>query len=396
VTSFAYQAADSTGRVVRGRLTASDPAGVRLELERRGLLPVAVREASPRLLREGPSRAELATMFQSLAGLVDVGVPIDKAARATGDLIRSELGERVTEVGRLLATGMSLSTALVEAGIRVPAAALGILRAGEAGSQLGYGLSEAASLLERDAEAVAKVRQALAYPAVLLVTGLASVTLIMGLVVPRFAALLEDLGQTPPLTTRLLLGAAALVREFGLTLLIVMPMLLAATVVWARSASGRDRLDRIVLRLPLAGSLVMQFISGRTTAALGAMLAAGMPLLVALDVARQAVANREVERRLDRARSRVSRGERLHESLEAEAVFTDQCLRLIAIGEANGRLAEMTRRAAALSRADSERRLKSVTSLLEPLLILVFALGIGLVAIALLQAVYSLRPGTTV
>jgi type II secretory pathway component PulF len=270
---------------------------------------------------------------------------------------------------------------------------LGMIRAGERGSQLGAALAQVATHLEQEADLVARVRQALAYPLVLAVAGTVSIGIIAMVVVPRFAELLGEVGRELPVATRMLLGGSALLSRFWLVSILGVVTGAWSVYEWARRPSGRKRLDEALLITPIVGRVRHALATARVARALGGMLSAGMPLLAALDAARDASGDSAVAERLGRARERVASGAGLTTSLEREAALTGGALQVIAVGESSGRLGEMTSRAGDLAAQEAERGLKTLVTVLEPALIVAFGGLVAFVAMALLQEVYSLRPG---
>ncbi len=395
MTAFRYEAARADGGLVRGVLdAASEPAAAAL-LSTRGLFPVLV-EPSPtpdaRHLFGGPSLRHLATVFQSLAALIEAGVPLEKALEATQRIARGGgLRDALSRVAQQVREGASLGGAL--SGERVfPPVTVGLVRAGERGVGLGAALAQAAAQLEREAETEARVRAALTYPALLAIVGTGSIALIVLFVIPRFAALLGDLGQALPAATRLLLAASDAVRHYGLALgaLAGAAAALGARMIAERRAGWHGWL----LRLPVVGALRHALASARAARTLGALLGTGTPALAALEIAREATGDAAVASRIAAARGRVAEGQALSAALDATGALTPGALQLAAIGEGSGggRLPALLAKAAELDERDAEQRLKTLVSFLEPALILGFAGLVAFVAAALLQAVYALRP----
>jgi type II secretory pathway component PulF len=246
--------------------------------------------------------------------------------------------------------------------------------------------------LEQEAELVARVRQALAYPMLLAVAGTISVLVIGTVIVPRFAELLGDLGGELPVATRLLLDTSQVLAEWWVLLVVLVAFVTVAAVTWVRRPAGRSRLHRWLLHLPLIGPLRLGLATTRVARALGAMLGTGMPLLAALEASSDAAGDEAVARRVRAARERVSAGASLTDSLGRERAVTPLALQLVAVGESSGRLAEMTRRAGDLAAQEAERGLRTLVTLLEPALIVAFGGLVAFVAASLLQAVYSVRP----
>jgi len=274
----------------------------------------------------------------------------------------------------------------------VPGIVLGMLRAGERGSQLPLALEQVAKHLDQEAELVARVRQALAYPLLLAVVGVASVLVIGTVIVPRFAELLGDLGQDLPAATRILLVGSSLLSHYWFLLIPAAVGLVALAVEVLRRPGSRRHLEETVLAAPLVGPVRLALATSRIARALGGMLAAGMPLLAALEAAGEAAGDGAAAARLGRARDRVAAGAPLTASLERESALAPSALQLVQVGESSGRLADMARRAGDLAAQEAERGLKALVTLVEPALIVAFGGLVAFVAAALLQAVYSIRP----
>ncbi len=391
--AFRYEAARTDGAMVRGTVEAvSEPAAAAL-LSGRGLYPVLV-EASPvpdtRYRFNRPSARQQATVFESLASLVEAGVPLDRALAATERVAAGPLGDAVARVARQVREGASLGGALAAENGLFSGVSIGLVRAGERGVGLAAALSQAAAHLEREAETAARIRAALAYPLLLAVVGTASVGLITLFVVPRFAALLADVGQTLPTATRLLMAASSATRHYGLALV---PVGILLILVSARLIEQRRRAwHEWLLGLPLIGPARHSLATARAARTLGALLGVGTPALAALEISRDATGDAAVSARLEGAKGRVAEGAGLSSALAATRALTPAALQLAAIGDQAGRLPGLLAKAAEIEERDAERRIKTLVSFLEPALIVAFAGVVAFVAAALLQAVYALRP----
>jgi general secretion pathway protein F len=394
MSPYRYEAARADGALVSGIVDASTADLANATLIDRGLYPIALVSAEgDEEARRPASRRDLAIVFRSIAALVAAGVPLERAVGATEPLAGRALRDTLGAARAGLREGKSFAQALAAGRGAVPGVVLGMIRAGERGSRLAAALEQVATHLEHEAELVAPVRQALAYPLLLAAAGTVSVLVIGTVVVPRFAELLGDLGQQLPVATRLLLAGSGLLVRFWPVLVV-----LAVGACWAafeglRRPAGQRWLAGTLLTLPVIGRVRHALATARVGRALGGMLATGLPMLPALDAAREAAGDHAIAERLARARERVAQGAPLTHALEREGAVTAVALQLFAVGESSGRLAEMVLRAGDLAAQDAERGLKTLVTLLEPALIVAFGGLVAFVAVALLQAVYSIRPG---
>jgi len=392
VSAYSYRAARQDGAIVTGAVEAESHGQASATLASRGLYAIAVSPAVEEH-RRAASRRDLAIVFRGIAALVSSGVPLERAIAASEPLASGSLRETLIAARERLREGASFNNALAAGRGVIPALVIGMIRAGERGSQLGAALDQIATHLEQEADLVARVRQALTYPLLLAVVGTASVGVITTVVVPRFAAILGDLGQQLPPATRLLLGASQLLSRFWIPLLLLAALATWAAVEWIRRPAGRRHVEEALLKLPLIGSVRRALATTRVMRALGGMLRSGMPLLPALDAAREAAGDSAIADRLMRSRERVVQGAALAMALEREEALSASALQLVKVGESSGRLAEMALGAGNLAAQEAERGLRGLVTALEPALIVAFGGLVAFTAAALLQAVYSLRPG---
>ncbi|HSM17611.1 MAG TPA: type II secretion system F family protein [Gemmatimonadales bacterium] len=393
MSAYRYRAARMDGGIVAGLVEAASASRAIETLVARGLHPVRIARAERHEeRRHAASTSDLALVFRSIASLTGAGVPLVQAVGASEALAGGNLKEALAEARRELREGRGLAEVLELARGVIPPVVVGMLRAGERGSELSAALEEVATHLEQEADLRARVRQALAYPILLLVAGVGSVLLIGTVVIPKFADLLIDLGQRPPLATRVLLSCSAVLQAYGIWIVGGIAAGVLALVQWRRGPAGRRTWDAFLLSVPVIGRVRHSLATARACRALGGLLRSGMPLLSALDAARDAAGDEGVGARLERVRERVATGEPLARTMERERAFASGAQHLIAVGEASGQLALMASRAATLSAQEADRNLRTMVTLLEPAMVVSFGGLVAFVALALLQAVYAIRP----
>ncbi len=392
MSAYSYRAARQDGAIVTGAIEADSHGHASATLASRGLFAIALSPAVDEH-RPAASRRDLAIVFRGIAALVSAGVPLERAIAATESLASGVLRETLSQARERLREGASFANALAVGRGVVPGLVIGMVRGGERGSQLGTALDHIATHLEHEADLVGRVRQALTYPLFLAVAGFASVLVITTVVVPRFAAILGDLGQQLPPATRLLLGMSDLLTRFWIPLLVIVVIATWSAIEWIRRPAGRKSVEELLLKLPFIGSVRRSLATARVMRALGGMLRAGMPLLPALDAAREAAGDLAIAERLERSRERVVQGAALAAALEREKALSASALQLVMVGESSGHVAEMALNAGNLAAQEAERGLRTLVTALEPALIVAFGGIVAFTAAALLQAVYSLRPG---
>ena len=392
-TRFAYRAARADGAFEHGVLAAESRDAALRALTAQGLWAVDLTPArSANDLRTRLSPVDLALGLRVLSTLLESGLPVSKALAAMPELAPDAWQPALPGLARSVREGASLGAALERSGLAIPAVVLGIVRAGEAGSGLARAVRRAADLMDESAATRTAVRAALIYPCILAVAGTVSVGILVGVVLPRFGAILADLGQSLPPTTRFVLQASALARVAALPAGIATLIILVAWRAWISTADGAVRWANILLGAPVIGRIRRSAGTARVCAALSALLESGVALSSALTHAARAAGDAAIQHRVLAARTSVIAGARPSAAFLTEDALTPIASRLVRAGEETGALVPMLAHAARLENERATDRVRSAVRLLEPMLILAFGGLVALVAAALLQAIYSVRP----
>lgn len=392
-SGYSYRAAAADGRIVSGRVDVSSRAEAGALLESRGLLAIELREATGLGARRRQLPAgDLALGLRLLAGLLAAGLPMTRALHAFEALAPASWQPVIEHLREAVRAGKGLAASLDGAPIEFPPVVIGVVRAGEAGQGLAEAVTRAAELMESTATAQASLRSALAYPIVLACAGVGSIAMLVGVVLPRFAAILADLRQQLPPATRLVMSASVAAQHAAIPLLIAGAVGAVAWRGWVATQAGRAAWHRFLLAAPVLGSLRLAFATARACHSLSALLGTGVPASEAVRHASLAAGDAEVGARLLAARGELAAGTPLARAMATHGAMTVVAIRLAHAGEETGRLGEMLAHAAELEQARAARALSTFVRLLEPVLILGFAVVVAFVAAALLQAVYSVRP----
>lgn len=392
---FAFRAVRRDGAVARGELSATSREAASTALAAKDLFPVAIEERRMESdWRASMRTADLALGLRLLGTLLSAGLPMERAfavfmSVAPGGWAPSALAA----VRESLREGRGLTAALRTAPLVLPPLVLGIIEAGEAGGSLAESVRRAAGVMEQQAEHQGAIRAALVYPAILAFAGATSIAMLVGFVLPRFAAILTDLGTALPASTRLMLSAAAFTRAAALPTMVII-VLAGAVGRWQLASSDAARVNWAAwwLALPVIGRIRLAAAGSRAAAATAALLASGVPIASALRHGALAAGDAALERRLATARADVIAGERLSAAMRRSSAGSAGLIQLVQAGEATGELAPMLAHAARLDAEFAEARVRALVRLIEPMLILVFGAVVALISASLLQAVYSVRP----
>ena len=392
-TRFRYRASTADGAVVHGVAEVASRQALLEQLRRRELYPVTVEELPAgrgHRQRRLARRTAVTLWARNFATLLGAAVPVDRALETT--LVQTGhdgLTDALTAVRAAVQGGAHLSDALARHPGYFPAIVPAMVRAGESSGALDVVFAQLADYLDETAELRAQVRTALLYPALMAVVASLGVAVLLLFVVPRFAVILEDVGGSLPLSTRVLVWAGAALSGYWWLWLPLAAVLIFGLIELMRRPDVTERWHRWRLGLPLAGDLEAKFIAARLTRTLGLLLGNGLPMIPALRVARSTVTNVVVLQYLDEAITAVSEGGTVAVALQP--VLPPLALQMLAIGEESGGLEGVCLRVADTYDGEVRRAVRSGVALIEPAMILLFGALVGFVALAMLQAVYSIN-----
>ncbi len=395
---WAYHALDREGRRKRGALQGDTPKHVRALLREQGLQPLELRPAQTRgaglRLRPGKRRAigneSLAQICRQLATLLRGGLPLDTALKALADQ-RSRHGGILMEVRARVQEGYSFSRSLDAAGRVFPELLVATVGAGERIGCLDQVVERLAEHFEKRQTLRQQVRAALAYPMVLAALSLGIVSLMLIYVVPQVNPVFVDSGVELPLLTRILLALSDFVRSWGW--LVGLAAAAGAVPVFRamRLPAARLRLHRLLLRTPLFGALSRELNSARLMQSLATLTGAGVSVWESLRLAARMLTNLPMREAAMAAAEEVSEGAPAADALDRSGLFSPLCIQLIASGEASGELHQLLGRAAEIQERELSSRIDTMTSLLQPVLIMVVGGFVLMIVLAVLMPIFEMN-----
>jgi general secretion pathway protein F len=390
---FRYKAAAGDGRVIEGRIEASDREGAARSLQGQGKIPIqidshdlesTVAAIAPRRSRSRRVRSadidlftlELATLLR--AGLA-LGQALDTLTGLADSPAMSGLADKVNTAVR---HGKPLSAALEAADPGFDRFYCNMVRAGESSGALDTTLERLADFRANRRELRQAITSALLYPSILLVLALVAVAVLLAFVVPQFSQLFADSGREMPLLTRIVAGAGELLTNWWWLMLLA----IAGMAWWLRrdwaDPAGRVRWDGRLLRLPLVGPLNQKLQTARFSRTLSTLLASGTHLLPALDISREIVGNAVMTRALGQVAQRVREGEGLATPLAEARILPVLATQLIRLGETSGKLEQLLAKVADIYERDVQTALKRMLTLAEPVIIITIALLVTVIILS--------------
>lgn len=396
---FEYRAYDGAGADARGVIDASDNDDAVDRLRRKGLFVVGVAPASegrgrarkPRGGGGGARRKQLALMARELSVLVTTGTPLVDALGAVERQTDDQKWKGVIhDVRRRVEEGSTLADALETRPDVFDAVFRSLIAAGESSGRLDEMLMRLATLTRRQMAARGSVIGALIYPALLLTVCVGVLTVMIAVVLPRFAGLFETLGAPLPASTEALMALSGFVRGYWWAVVPGMGLVVTGLVLYARTAGGKRTLDTIAIRAPQFGRVTRALCVARILRLLGTLLDSRVPMMEALALTRDSVGNRHYSAVMERAEEAVTRGESVSEAFARSGLIPASTCEAIRNGEQSGKLAAVLTSLADYMDEENQTTLKSLGTLLEPIIMIVLGLVVGFVAVSMFLPLFDL------
>ncbi|WP_166868735.1 type II secretion system F family protein [Salinibacterium sp. ZJ70] len=401
IRQFDYKARNSSGKVVKGRLEGATEAVVVDKLRGMSLAPVEVkefvggtglnREISLGSFGKGVELKSLAISSRQLATMISAGISLLKALSVLAEQTEDKkLAPILVQVARDVETGGALSDALAKHPIDFPPLMISMVRAGETGGFLEDALDTIATNFEKEAKLRAAIKSAMTYPVMVLSMAVVAVAAMLIFIVPVFSDMYANAGQELPAMTQVLVVAS----ENMVWLVPTVVVVCVVVSVWWRlnrnTRAVRERVDPIKFRLPVFGPLNKKIAVTRFTRNLANMLGAGVPLMTALLVVGETAGNWVIEQAAQNVSDAVRQGRSVAGPLAEQGVFPPMVTQMVAVGEDSGSMETMLRKVADFYDTEVEATTKSLTSIIEPLLIAFLGIVVGGMIIALYMPIFGM------
>jgi len=390
---YLYEAADSAGRKRKARAEAADEKALRDSLRAKGLFPLNIRLYEPPkgLSLRRVTKKDLLNFTSELGSLLDAGLPVDRAIYILSENAgKDEMKGILREICADIQKGQSLSQAMARHKI-FPRVYVNMIKAGEAGGILEQVIKRLADFLETTASFRDEIVSALIYPALLVFVGGAAVAVLILYVIPKFAIIFEDMGESLPGPTMMLLGLSRILISYWWVGLLGA---LSLSLLWAsysKTSEGKLFIDSLKLKVPVVKSLHLKFAVARFSRTLGTLIQSGVPVLQAVRISREVLGNELMSQKLRTLEEGIQKGRGVAGPLKETGVFPPTVGEMITVGEEAGKLEETFLMVAGRFEQESRSTLKRAISLLEPALILFMGVIVGFVVVSMLLAVFSIN-----
>jgi len=389
---FQWEGRDKRGSRIKGKSLAPDEQTLRAELRRQGVAPSRIRKQ--RQLRRGGkvNAADIAVFSRQLATMLTAGIPMVQAFDIVANgSEKPAMQKLILDVKSDIEGGTSLHEALAKHPLYFDDLYVNLVEAGEQAGALESLLDKIATYKEKTEALKKKVKKALFYPAAVLAVAVLVTIILLVFVIPQFEALYKGFGADLPAFTQFVIHISQIVQHDGVFIAIVL-----AGAVWTfiyfkkRSKAMREFLDRLILKLPIIGPILNKAAIARYARTLSTMFAAGVPLVEALESVAGATGNIVYENAVNNMRDEVSTGQRLQRAQENTGLFPNMVNQMIAVGEESGSLDEMSGKVATFYEAEVDNAVDAMSSLLEPLIMVVLGVLVGGLVVAMYLPIFKL------
>ena len=401
MSAFAYQALDAKGRRKEGMIEADSARQARQALREQGLTPLALTEAVEQVRQQTQGRnwlqpristSELALLTRQLATLVAAALPIEEALKAVAQQTeKAKLSTLIAAVrtkvleGHSLADGLSAFPSIFDRLYRA------MVAAGEKSGHLDTVLDRLADYTEQRQQMKSKLLQAMIYPIILTLVAISVIAILLATVVPKVVEQFIHMKQQLPFSTRFLMAASDLVRDYGLWFLLLTAIGLVSWGSWVKKPLNRRHYHAMLLRLPVIGRVSRGLNTARFARTLSILNSSAVPLLDGMRISGEVLSNDEAKIRVAEAAERVREGGSLRASLEQTKLFPPMMLHMIASGERSGELDNMLERAADNQDREFESQVNIALSIFEPALVVSMAVIVLFIVLAILQPILQLN-----
>lgn len=395
--TYWYKTLDKAQGPTEGTIAAPTRREALLQLIAQGSHPIDLREQDERkpakdnAIRFRKRLFRLAPFCRQLATLSASGIPIIKGLNVLLEQQKEPRAKQMLiDVRDTIQGGSTFADALERHPQNFPPIMTNLIRVGEQGGTLDTELVELSDLFEKEEALSGEVRSALAYPTLVLLTGLISAVILIAFFIPRLKVMFDDVGQKLPLPTRMLLACSDAITGHPVLILATLVVLFGGIAVALRYPAVRLALDTFKLRIPWMGPLLQNLEIARLTRVLGTLTRGGVSIVEALAIVKPVMSNRFIAQNVDEITTRIRTGERLGNLMKERAVFPPLCVQMVSVGEETGMLDEMLLRVADAYDRETTAATKVMTSMLAPVMILLVAAVVGFIVISMLLPIFQL------
>jgi len=395
-TVFLWEGKSRQGSIQKGEIAANNKEEVMALLRKQNITPVNV-SAKPREIKlsfgePSVSDKDVVILTRQLATMIDAGLPLVQCLEILGSQTENKtLAKTIIQVRGDVESGATFADALKKHPKVFDNLYVNMVAAGEAGGILDTILGRLAAYMEKFAKIKRQIKSAMIYPSVILFVAVAVVALLLVVVVPMLADMFKEAGQALPLPTRIVISISDFLKGWGgLILLGCIVGGIFGIKKWRTTDNGLRVTDRIAMKIPVMGSLIIRVAVAKFTRTLGTLMTSGVPILEGLIIVAKTAGNKIVEEAIMQTRQSVSEGKTLAEPLTKAKVFPAMVTQMISVGEATGALDNMLNKIADFYDEEVDAAVAALTSMLEPMLMIFLGTTVGFVIVAMYMPIFQM------
>lgn len=396
---FEYIAKENPEKKVAGTIEADCIGSAAQRLKLQGLFPVCIKPESftknmflifERLGLRKVGNNTMAQFTEQFANLLDAGIPLEQCLRLLErQSSNSLLKQTIVEVAELVCQGKPLAEALAVYPKIFSTTYISMVRVGEETGLLADMLRRLSKLLDEEYELRSRLKAAMVYPLFLSCVGLVTVIVVVLWVIPKFSSFFTSLEHQLPMSTRFVIELSSILAKSWPLIVAGLILLVLFCLRVIKNQKARFTFDKICLRMPVIGKLILRLQLAQFMRTLGILLSHGVNMLNALGIVSETLSNKFIASQVHHAREKVAKGMKLHECFSESRIFAATILSVMAVGQESGMLAEMFVRVSQQYDQQAQRQIKTLTNMMEPVMILVMGSVVGFVVIAMLMPIFK-------
>ncbi len=395
--TFSYIAKDKNEQMQKGSFEAVDKEAVIEALRKKKMTVISVKEEKASLSKYiqdfGYVTSTEKVMFsKELSTMVGAGIPIAQAVHILGEQnTNNKMKKAISEIGQDIEGGLSLSSAMNKHPQIFSPLYINMVRAGEVGGILDETLEKMADEIEKEHELIASIRGAMIYPSVILTALIGVVVYLLIKIIPQISAVFTELGSELPASTRFLLFLSDSVRSYGIIIGVVfVAFIFAAVSALRKNKKLRYSWHLFLVKMPVFGKLMKKVNITRFTRTLGSLLSSGVAVLEAIDISSGVLKNEVFKKEIREAAIKIKDGSTIAEPLKTSKVFPAMVPQMIAVGEDTGTLDKILLKLTGFYQKEVDHTIKNLSSLLEPIMMIVIGIGVGFVIVSIITPIYTM------
>ena len=398
---YEYTALNKKGKTISGLIDSENIRTAKTKLRSTAIYPVSITEVDEQIdkykqrlsfFQSKIRISEISMMTRQLATLISAGFPLTTALNTMLPQTKKESFKRVlSRIKDSIEEGSSFAEALAKYPSIFSNIYLNMVRAGEASGTLEIVLERLADISEKQHHLNSKIKSAMAYPLLMTFVGAGVLFFLLTVIVPNITSIFVEMNQALPLTTQILIYTSSFLRQWWLLILVFILLMVILYKIAKKNLSFQLFFDRFILRIPVFGDLVQKIAVARFTGTLGTLLENGVSLLSALEIVKNVTGNKIIENAIIDAAKEVERGNELGSALGRNKNFPYLAVQMIKIGEQSGSLEPMLKKTATVYENEVETTIIGMTSLMEPVIILIMAFVVGFIVLSICLPIFEMN-----